>query len=233
MKAAANGSVNVSVLDGWWAEAFDGENGFGIAPAEDVPQPERNQRDALQLFEMLEQRVIAEYYGAAGTPPSADWLRRVRRSMRTALERYSSARMLEEYKSRLYMPASSLAERLRGSRGKAAVNLARWRKLVLARWPGVRLEPQPGESPRVHVATHGIPAESIVVEAEGGSGARHRMALLAGNHEHAEFGLAGAVAGGVRAYRAWPEHELLAHPLELGLLLRIEAGAAEVAPAAS
>jgi starch phosphorylase len=233
MKSAANGGVNVSVLDGWWAEGFDGGNGFGIVPAEDVQPAERNRSEALQLFEMLERQVIPEYYGTAVAPPSAEWLRRVRRSVRTALERYSSVRMLEEYKSRLYTPAAELAERIRGSRGKAAVNLARWRKLVLARWSGVRLEPRPGALPRAGIVTNGIPAESIVVEAEDASGARHRLALVSGNHEHAEFGLAHPLEGGARAFRAWPEHELLAHPLELGLLLRVEAGAAETSTSAS
>ena len=224
MKSAANGGVNVSVLDGWWAEAFDGENGFAVETVLDVPHEERNRLEADRLFTLLERTVIPEYYGPSGQPPSAAWLRRVRRSVQTAAERFTSARMLDEYRSRLYTPAANLAERLRGARGKAAVNLARWRKLVQARWPGVRLDPQAGELPRVIVATNGIPAESFAVEAERGDGTRLRLALVAGNHERAEFALAQAAAGGVRAFRAWPEHELLAHPYELGLLLRVEAG---------
>jgi glycogen phosphorylase len=224
MKAAANGGVNVSILDGWWAEAYDGENGFGLAPATDVDHDERNRHEAAGLFEILERQVIPEFYGQDGSPPSARWLRRVRRSMCTALELFSSTRMLEEYRNRLYAPAANLAERVRGSRGKAAVNLARWRKLVQSRWGAVQLEPQPGSVPRAVVQTNGIPAGNIAVEAEGADGVRLRLALVADDHARAEFALAGALAGGVRAYRAWPEHELLAHPFELGLLLRVETG---------
>ena len=224
MKAAANGGVNVSILDGWWAEAYDEENGFALAPVLDVSHDERNRLEAEALFELIERQVIPEYYGPEERPPSAKWLRRVRRSMRTALELFSSARMLEEYKSRLYTPAAALAERVRGSRGKAAVNLARWRKLVQARWSGVRLEPQTGGQPSAVVETNGIPAGSIAVEAEGADGSRHRMALVTDLHSHAKFALAKEPPGGVRAYRAWPEHELLAHPYELGLLLRVETG---------
>jgi starch phosphorylase len=223
MKSAANGGVNVSILDGWWAEAFDGENGFGIAPATDVPHEERNHREALALFELLEQRVLPEYYGDKGVPPSAEWLRRVRRSVETALVRFSSARMLEEYRNRFYRPAADLAERVRGSRCKAAVNLARWKKLVHSRWPGVRAELLDGGMPRAVVATNGIPAESIAVEAEAANGARRRLALAAGNHERAEFSLETEM-NGVRALRISPQHELLAHPYELGLLLRVEPG---------
>ena len=66
MKAAANGGVNVSVLDGWWAEAFDGTNGYGLEPALEGPPEERRHREALRLFEMLEQQVLPEYYGPHG-----------------------------------------------------------------------------------------------------------------------------------------------------------------------
>ena len=223
MKSAANGGVNVAVLDGWWAEGFDGENGFGIEPVSDAPHDERNRLEGLQLFELLEQRVLPEYYGHGGPVPSPEWLRRVRRSVRTALTRFSSVRMLEEYRSRFYTPAAALAERVRGSRGKAAVNLARWKKLVQSRWPGVRIEAQEGTPARVIIVTNGIPAESIAVDAEGADGSGRRLRLVAGNHERAEFVLDAGIDGCVRAYRAWPEHELLAHPFELGLLLRAEA----------
>jgi starch phosphorylase len=225
MKSAANGGVNVSVLDGWWAEGFDGDNGFGIPPVLDVPHEERNRREAGLLFETLERRVIPEYYGEAGEPPSAQWLRRARRSAETALARFSSLRMLDEYRNAFYSPAANLAERVRGRRGKMAVNLARWRKLVQSRWPGVQLEPQAGDAAGAAVVTNGIPAECFAVEAEGIDGGRRRLVLVAGDRERAEFTLPGADAAGIRAYRAWPEHELLAHPLELGLMLRVEAAA--------
>jgi glycogen phosphorylase len=222
MKSAANGGVNVSVLDGWWAEAFDGTNGFGLEPALDAPADERRQREALRLFEVLEQQVLPEYYGRDGRPAAADWLRRVRNSVRTALVHYSSARMLDEYRIRFYTPAALLAERVRGRRGKMAVNLARWKRLVRTRWPGVRITPQAGEDLRALVDTNGIPAESIAVEAEWADRPRKRLRLVTGNHERAEFALENGAALDVRALRAFPLHELLGHPYELGLLARVE-----------
>jgi starch phosphorylase len=222
MKAAANGGVNVSVLDGWWAEAYDGTNGFGLEPALGAPAEERRHLEALSLFEMLEQQVLPEYYGPGGRGPAAQWLRRVRRSVRTSLVRYSSARMLDEYRTRFYTPAALLAERIRGRRGKLAVNLARWRKLVQSRWPGVRLEARNGGSLRAVVATNGIPGDSIAVEAERADGTRKRLRLIASDREQAEFTLDNEVDGSVRALRAYPLHDLLAHPYELGLLIRVE-----------
>jgi starch phosphorylase len=171
---------------------------------------------------MLEQRVLPEYYGRDGRPPAAEWLRRVRGSVRTALVRFSSARMVDEYRTRFYTPAAQLAERVRGRRGKLAVNLARWKKLVQSRWPGVRLEPRDGESLRAVVATNGIPAESIAVEAERADGTRKRLRLVTGDHEQGEFTLDNEVDGSIRALRAYPFHDLLAHPYELGLMIRVE-----------
>jgi starch phosphorylase len=225
MKSAANGGVNVSVLDGWWAEGFDGDNGFGIEPVLDVPHEERNRREAEALFDTLERKVLPEYYGDGGEPPSAEWLRRARNSAGTALSRFSSLRMLDEYRNGFYSPAAHLAERVRGRRGKMAVNLARWRKLVEARWPGVRLEPHAEGSAGATLLTHGIPAECIAVEVELRDGTRRRLERRSGDHERGEFALDGLDARSVRAYRAWPEHELLAHPFELGLLLRMEVAA--------
>jgi len=222
MKAAANGGVNVSVLDGWWAEAYDGTNGYGLEPALEVTAEERRHREALRLFESLEQQVLPEYYGRDGRPPGSEWLRRVRSSVRTALVRYSSARMLDEYRVRFYTPAALLAERVRGRRGKMAVNLARWKKLVRSRWPGVRITPQAGADLRAVVDTNGIPAESIALEAEASDGTRRRLRLVTGDHERAEFALENGAGRDIRALRAFPLHELLGHPYELGLLMRIE-----------
>ena len=145
--------------------------------------------------------------------------------MRTALERFSTARMLGEYRANFYLPAAQLAERVRGRRGKMAVNLARWKKLVQARWPGVRLEILAGDAPGAIVTTNGIPAESIAVEAERSDGTRKRLRLRSGNHERAEFALGGGDQADLKALRVFPEHELLPHPYELGLLIRVEMGA--------
>ncbi|HEY5559946.1 MAG TPA: alpha-glucan family phosphorylase [Steroidobacteraceae bacterium] len=226
MKSAANGGVNVSVLDGWWAEGFDGSNGFGIEPVLDVSREERDRREAARLFEVFEQQVLPEYYGSGERVPSTEWLRRVRSSMRMALERFSSARMLDEYRQRFYTPAADLAQRIRGRRGMMAVNLARWKKLVHTRWPGVRVDPRHGENLRAIVATNGIPAESIAIEAEREDGTRKRLRLLEGNHEHAEFVLENEANGAARFLRAWPQHDLLGHPYELGLMIRIEVAGA-------
>ena len=219
MKAAANGGVNVSVLDGWWAEGYDGTNGFAVEPALDVDPTERNRLEADRMFDLLDQRVLPEYYGNGGKIPSPEWLHRVRRSVRTAILRFNSARMVDEYVRQFYAPAKYLGNRLRARRGKVAVNLARWKKLVRSLWPGVRLELLPGNPPSVLVATNGIPAQFIALEAECDNGTRRSLRLRADGRERAEFVLEGEPSG-IRAIRGCPTHELLAHPYELGLMIR-------------
>jgi starch phosphorylase len=109
MKGAANGAVNVSVLDGWWDEGWTGDNGFAIGGRETDPD-ERAQdwRDAQDLFRILETEVVPRYYDRDGRGLPTAWLELMRRSMASALWRFSTTRMLHEYTERLYLPAAGL-----------------------------------------------------------------------------------------------------------------------------
>jgi starch phosphorylase len=103
MKSAANGGLNLSVLDGWWAEGFDGANGWAIDaghPGED--EAAQDDRHAHVLYDLLEHEVIPLFYerGEDGIPHR--WLERVKTSLKTNGPRFSAARMVEEYASRIY-----------------------------------------------------------------------------------------------------------------------------------
>jgi starch phosphorylase len=103
MKSAANGGLNLSVLDGWWAEGFDGGNGWAIdggLPGED--ESAQDDRHANALYDLLEHEVIPLFYdrGEDGIPHR--WLERVKASLRTNGPRFSAARMVEEYATRIY-----------------------------------------------------------------------------------------------------------------------------------
>jgi glycogen phosphorylase len=101
MKVALNGALNLSVLDGWWAEAYDGENGWAIATPDGDPQTQ-DDHDAAAVFDLLEREVIPLFYqrGADGVPHA--WLARVKASMRTLIPRFSAARMLGDYAEMMY-----------------------------------------------------------------------------------------------------------------------------------
>jgi starch phosphorylase len=101
MKVVLNGALNLSVLDGWWQEAYDSEVGWAIA-SPDADPGLQDERDATALFNLLENEVIPLFYerGPDGLPRR--WLARVRVSMARLAPRFSAARMLREYISRLY-----------------------------------------------------------------------------------------------------------------------------------
>ncbi|MDQ2960115.1 MAG: alpha-glucan family phosphorylase [Candidatus Dormibacteraeota bacterium] len=102
MKSVLNGGLNLSVLDGWWAEAFDGENGWGIG-GETVYDPHvQDTRDAAAFYDLLEHEVAPLFYDRDADGIPRGWIRRVKRSMRTNGPRFSASRMVRDYVERAY-----------------------------------------------------------------------------------------------------------------------------------
>jgi starch phosphorylase len=104
MKVALNGGLNLSVLDGWWPEAFDGTNGWAI-PADGLQDEDaRDARDAGILYDTLEREVVPSFHdrNAAGVPIA--WVKRIKASLRTAGAGFTTARMMSEYVQRVYVP---------------------------------------------------------------------------------------------------------------------------------
>jgi starch phosphorylase len=108
MKVALNGGLHLSVLDGWWAEAWDGENGWAIESAGASPQ-EQDARDAHATLDLLEREVVPLFYERDADGIPRRWLARVRRSMRTLVPRFAAERMLRDYVATLYAPGTSAA----------------------------------------------------------------------------------------------------------------------------
>ena len=105
MKAAANGVVNVSVLDGWWDEGWTGDNGWAIGGRDTNPdEGAQDWADAQDLYRLLEQEIVPLYYdrGEDGLPER--WVDLMRRSMASTLWQFSTTRMLHEYVERMYLP---------------------------------------------------------------------------------------------------------------------------------
>jgi starch phosphorylase len=109
MKAALNGVVNVSVLDGWWDEGWTGDNGWAIGGRETNPdEGAQDWADAMDLYRLLETEIVPRYYerGRDGFPRA--WVELMRRSIATTIWRFSTTRMLHEYSERLYLPAAGV-----------------------------------------------------------------------------------------------------------------------------
>lgn len=107
MKAVLNGGLNLSVLDGWWAEAYDGSNGFAIgAGSEHSDWRHQDRIDLGALYDILEQEVIPIFYDRDADGVPREWIRRQKNAMRTLIWRFSSHRMVAEYVKNCYIPAA-------------------------------------------------------------------------------------------------------------------------------
>jgi len=105
-KAVFNGTLNVSTLDGWWAEAYDGHNGYAIGDSLcPVDQEIQDARDSEALYEVLESKIVPDFFDRDGDLP-ARWLARIQHAWVTLGLRYNSDRMLVEYTLGSYLPAS-------------------------------------------------------------------------------------------------------------------------------
>ena len=107
-KAALNGVLNFSILDGWWREGFNGQNGWAIGLDEEYTDTaDQDERDAESLYDVLENEIIPLYYKIRSSDNlPGDWIALMKESMRTLAPQFSMRRMVKEYIEQLYVPAS-------------------------------------------------------------------------------------------------------------------------------
>jgi starch phosphorylase len=104
MKAALNGVLNFSVLDGWWQEGYNGENGWAIGDeSESSNTDEQDARDAESLYEVLENQIVPLFYENSTGEVSAGWLRKVKTSIATLAPAFSTRRMVKQYVEEMYL----------------------------------------------------------------------------------------------------------------------------------
>jgi starch phosphorylase len=113
MKAAMNGIPSVSILDGWWDEGFNGENGWAIGGRDSTANDgEQDQADADALYRLLEEEIVPRFFDRDANGMPLAWLETMRASIAGSLWPFSTARMLIEYVERLYLPAVGAREAL-------------------------------------------------------------------------------------------------------------------------
>jgi starch phosphorylase len=113
MKAALNGALNFSVLDGWWREAYNGRNGWAIGEDQDPASDDQDQADAESLYNTLENEIIPLFYQRGSEKLSREWVARIKTSLQTVAPHFSTRRMVKEYIQRLYLPAVQSAAPVR------------------------------------------------------------------------------------------------------------------------
>jgi starch phosphorylase len=138
MKILANGGLNLSVLDGWWAEAYDPEVGWSLGDGHDYLGPQQDESDAEQLYRLLEEQVIPEFYTrASGGFPSA-WIARIRASISKLTPMFSSDRMMREYVEKMYLTASETFKSREAEGCRLAKELDNWAKKLAENWSSMR-----------------------------------------------------------------------------------------------
>ncbi len=143
MKAAINGVLNLSVLDGWWEEAcLAGGADMGWAVDGDAPQAKEEYQDEIdsrELFDLLENQIVPLYYqrDAAGLP--REWLQWMKASIRSICPKFNTNRMVEDYLATAYQPAHDGFAALVSQNAAAASALAKWKQHLRQHWPQVRV----------------------------------------------------------------------------------------------
>ncbi|MCB8958622.1 MAG: alpha-glucan family phosphorylase [Nocardioides sp.] len=140
MKAALNGGLNLSILDGWWDEWYDGDNGWAIPSADGVDDPDhRDDLEANALYDLIEREVAPRFYDVDGEGVPTRWLEMTRHTLKSLGPKVLATRMVRDYVRQLYAPAATTAHRLNSDFAGAA-ELAAWKKKVRAGWEHVRVE---------------------------------------------------------------------------------------------
>lgn len=140
MKAAVNGALNCSVLDGWWDECYDGANGWAIGTRKTLPDLDSQDRvDASALFDLLEREIVPRFYDRTEGPIPRRWIERVKTSIATLGRFVSADRMLRDYVEQLYEPASEQGREMTGSSFTRARELAEWKARVRDAWSDIQV----------------------------------------------------------------------------------------------
>lgn len=163
MKCAPNGGINLSVLDGWWHEGFNGNNGWAIAAEiNDGTVEFQSAVDANSLYQLLENLIIPLYYAKPDGKLPLAWLQLMRESIRSVTPVFNTHRMVKEYTERLYLPAARSHENFAQNGCEPATQLSQWKARMRKDWPQVRIhDVQVGNKDRQNI----LVGESLQVSA--------------------------------------------------------------------
>ena len=142
MKAAINGVLNVSILDGWWCEGFSEETGWRIGNGEEYE--DYDYQDAVEsqaLYNVLENEVIPCFYDRKNGDLPGQWLEKMKATMKMAMEKFCSIRMVTDYANRYYLPAAKRFDGLLANQAEEARKLADHIKRLRSLWKNIEIQP--------------------------------------------------------------------------------------------
>ena len=242
-KAGMNGVINLSVLDGWWAEGYNGENGWAITPHEPHFDAEyRNHEEGSELLDMLENKVAPLYYDRNNQGFSEGWVAMSKASMKSIIPNFNAQRMVRDYITSFYGPASRQHKLLSADRYAGSRELSEWKAKVARSWPKVSMwrTDTPGDALmsgdnlkiEVTASLGELSSEDVVLECVIGTDSEHDKFL---ERERVQFSPAGVNSDGDAVFkldlappfsglqfyklRLYPSHHLLSHPFETGRII--------------
>ncbi|MDR1696270.1 MAG: alpha-glucan family phosphorylase [Endomicrobium sp.] len=140
MKAAVNGVINFSVLDGWWCEGYNGENGWTIGSIDRYPDKEyQDEVESKAIYETLEKEIIPLYYARRTDGIPRDWIKKMKLSMKTLGPVFNTNRMVEEYVRKFYIPTALAHEKLKKDGFAEAKKKAVWSENIRKNWDSVKI----------------------------------------------------------------------------------------------
>ncbi len=241
MKAAANGALQFSVLDGWWAEAYEPGLGWSIGRDTTIDDPEvQDAYDAASLYDLLEHEIAPAFYERDGDGTPVRWTEMMKASIATFAPRFNTTRMVRDYVDAAYTPAAAAWATLRHDENAAAKRLAAWLDRVRERWHAVKILDLDGRTETdartvtVTVVAHlgDLQPDDVRFDAVHGEASPEGLLQPAGT---ATLGLAGRGEDGACrfegtfepcangrvgfAIRATPSHPDLRNALDTGLVL--------------
>ena len=187
MKALVNGGINLSVLDGWWAEAYTPEVGWVLGDSQEHgDDPIWDDSDADALYDLLEQKVVPEFYDRNKHGIPVAWVKRIRESMALLTPRFSANRAVREYTEQYYLPAAGAYHLRIANKGIIGRQMVDWRHRLDQKWGqlyfgGVKIQTHGGQHMfEVQVYLNDLDPREVLVEiyadgVNGGSAIRQEM----------------------------------------------------------
>ncbi|MDE2828209.1 MAG: alpha-glucan phosphorylase, partial [Bacteroidota bacterium] len=140
MKAAANGGLNLSILDGWWDEGFDPSIGWSIGNGAVMENHAyQDEREASQLYDQLEYEIVPLFYDRSPEGLPREWIARMKRSIATYNNSFNTHRMVQEYTEKIYLTAAARAKALQYEDLERARVLSKWQQKIQEAWQRVQV----------------------------------------------------------------------------------------------
>ena len=243
MKAAANGVLNLSVLDGWWAEAYNNSVGWAIGRGEEYEDPHlHDEVESYAIYNLLEQEIIPLFYNRGNDGLPRGWINLMKNSMRIICPFFNTNRMVEEYNRTFYRKCHAKWIKMLSDNSQKAKELAEWKQHIRDNWQVIKIEDittYTNEEVKVgseieiyaHIYLGEIDPESVSVEIYEGEvnqrgmidkGYVHKMSCC-NVHENGLYTFVGTVScstTGLQGYtiRILPKHEDMANPYQINLI---------------